>query len=332
VINGDSILEYKELGKSGIRVSAIGLGAWQWGSREWGWNKSYTKKDVLAAFQKALEVGINFIDTAEFYGRGMSEQLISEAIHERREEVVVASKVSPWNLSYSRVVKAAERSLRRLHVDTIDLYQVHWPNPLIPIRRTMEAMKRLVESGKVRCVGVSNFNVDRTKSAQEALAPLELASNQVKYNLLQRRIETELLPYTKEAKISIIAYSPLAQGLLSGKYAPNSRPTSFVQQANSGFSSRNLEQIAQLNQVLADIASAHGKTLPQAALNWLISKENVIAIPGSKKPENVIDDAGATGWRMNETENQRLDDAVTHLKLSRLSGLPNLIKALAALG
>jgi myo-inositol catabolism protein IolS len=323
-------LEYRELGKSGIKVSAIGLGTWQWGSREWGWNRLYGKKEVLAAFQKALEVGVNFIDTAEVYGRGRSEQLIGEAIHGHREEVVVASKVWPWNLSYGRLIKAAERSLRRLSVDVIDLYQVHWPNPLIPIRSTMKAMRKLVQDGKVRCVGVSNFSLGRTKSAQEALAPLELASNQVKYNLLYRRAEDDLSPYARKAGISIIAYSPLAQGLLTGKYTPNSKPGSFVQKINSGFSHQNLVRMAKVNQVLFEVGAAHGKTPSQVALNWLISKENVIAIPGSKRPENVTDSDGATDWRMREEEYQRLEAAAADVRLNRLSGLPNLIKALTA--
>ncbi len=324
-------MEFRELGKSGIKISAIGLGTWQWGSSEWGWGRLYGKRDVLEAFRKAREVGVNLIDTAEMYGRGRSEQLIRDAIQDCREEVVIATKVSPWNLSYGRVLRAANRSLQRLGVDVIDLYQVHLPNPLIPIRNTMKAMKKLVQDGKVRCVGVSNFNLKRVKAAQEALAPVELASNQVKYNLLDRNIETELLPYAQKEKVTIIAYSPLAQGLLTGKYTANSKPSSFVQRTNARFSKSNLNRLTPLFQALSEVAEAHHKTPSQVALNWLISKQNVIAIPGAKTPENVTDNAGAADWRLDDLEVARLESLASETKFDQVSGIPNVVKALTHL-
>ena len=235
-------MEYRELGKSGIKVSVIGLGTWQWGSREWGWNRLYNEKDVQAGFQKGLELGINLVDTAEVYGRGRSEEILGRTIHGFRGQVVIATKVWPWNLSYGKVLRSADRSLRRLGVDVIDLYQIHWPNRLVPIRSTMKAMRKLVETGKVRCIGISNFNVKRMKAAREALEPVELTSNQVKYNLLDRGIERELLPAALDSKITIIAYSPLAKGLLTGKYTTGAKPNSFVQYASPRFS-RGIFQI-----------------------------------------------------------------------------------------
>jgi aryl-alcohol dehydrogenase-like predicted oxidoreductase len=325
-------LEFRELGRSGIKISAIGLGTWQWGSREWGWGRLYGKKEVLSAFEKALEVGINFIDTAEVYGRGKSEELIGEAIQGHREDVVLATKVWPLNLSQGGILRAADRSLRRLGVDVIDLYQVHWPNPIIPIRSTMKAMKKLVQAGKVRCVGVSNFNIKRTKAAQEALAPLELASNQVKYNLLDRSVEQQLLPYLQTEKVTLIAYSPLAQGLLTGKYTPQTKPSSLVQKINSRFSPRNLTQLSAILRVLSDLAQAHGKTPSQAALSWLISKQNVVAIPGAKRPENVADNAGAVDLRLTEKEMEMLKKVFAGVRFNRLSGLPNLLSAVTRRG
>jgi aryl-alcohol dehydrogenase-like predicted oxidoreductase len=192
----------------------------------------------------------------------------------------------------------------------------------------MKAMKKLVQNGKVRCVGVSNFNLKRLKSAQEAFAPLELASNQVKYNLLDRRIEANLLPYAKSEKISIIAYSPLAQGLLTGKYTSYNRPTSFVQKINFRFSSRNLTRVAEVIRILSEIAQVHGKTSSQVALNWLIRKENVVAIPGVKRAQNVDGNAGATDWRLTDAEVKRLENAAANVRFDRLSGLPNLLRAL----
>jgi aryl-alcohol dehydrogenase-like predicted oxidoreductase len=324
-------LEFKELGKSGTKISAVGLGTWQWGSREWGWGRNYGKKEVLEAFQKALEVDINFIDTAEIYGRGKSEQLIGEAIKGHRDEVVVATKVWPWNLTAGRLIRAADRSAHRRGVDVIDLYQIHWPNPILPIRSTMKTLRKLVQLGKVRSVGVSNFNLAKMKAAQEALSPLELASNQVKYNLLDRSIEADLLPYTQSSNVTIIAYSPLAHSLLTGRYTPETKPTSLVQAANPRFSSQNLTRMNSMQQVLASLANAHNKTPAQVALNWLISKPNVVAIPGAKKSEHVVDSAGATNWRLTESEIETLESAASELEFDRLSGIPNLLRAISHL-
>lgn len=321
-------MEYRELGKSGIKVSAIGLGTWQWGSREWGWGRLYGRRDVLDAYQSATELGINFIDTAEMYGRGKSEELVGEAVRGHREDVVIATKVSPWNLSYGRILRAAERSLRRLGVDAIDLYQVHWPNPLVPMRSTMKAMKKLVQHGKVRCIGVSNFSLKRLEAAQDALAPLELASNQVRYNLLDRGIELELLPYVRKKGITIIAYSPLAQGLLTGKYVPEARASTIIQNMNPRFSSRNLAQLVEVSRTLSEVANTHGKTPSQVALNWLIRKENVVAIPGVKRPEHAILDAGATDWALSDLETERVERAAAEVRFDRLSAIPNLLGTL----
>lgn len=287
---------------------------------------------MIDALQKATELGINFIDTAEIYGQGKSEQIIGEAIRGHRENVVIATKVWPFNLSYGRVLKAAERSMRRLGVDVIDLYQVHWPNPLVPIRKTMKAIKKLVQDGKVRTVGVSNFNLKKLKAAQEALAPLELASNQVRYNLLDRRIERELLPYANAEKITIIAYSPLAQGLLTGKYTPDTGPSSFIQTVNPGFSPQNLTRLAETNRALSEIGKTHGKTPSQVALNWLTRKENVVAIPGVKRTEHAIDDAGAVDWALNGIEMERLEQAATDVRFDRLSMVPNVLRSLLRRG
>jgi aryl-alcohol dehydrogenase-like predicted oxidoreductase len=283
---------------------------------------------VLDALQKATELGINFIDTAEIYGQGKSERIIGEAIHDRREDFVIATKVWPFDLSYGRVLRAVERSMRRLGVDVIDLYQVHWPNPLFPIRETMKAMKKLVQDGKVRTVGISNFKLKELKAAQEALAPLELASNQMRYNLLDRQIEQEILPYANTQKITIIAYSPLAQGLLTGKPISDTRPSSFIQTVNPGFSPRNLARLTKTNRTLSEIAKTHGKTPSQVALNWLTRKDNVVAIPGVKRAAHAIDDAGAVDWALNGREIESLEQAVNEVRFDRLSMVPNFLRSL----
>lgn len=319
------------MGKSGIKVSAIGLGTWQWGSREWGWNRLYTEKDVLSAFQSGLELGINFIDTAEIYGYGKSERIVGKAIHECREDVVIGSKVWIWNVSYGRLLRAADRSLQRLGVDVIDLYQIHWPNRFVPIAKTMKAMKKLTKDGKIRCVGVSNFNTDQMAAAQVALAPFELASNQVEYNLLDREIEQKLLPTARIEKISIIAYSPLAKGLLTGKYAAGSKPSSIVQKTNLRFSQTNLTNLAELQQLILKIGETHGKTPSQVVLNWLISKDVVIAIPGAKRTSNVIDNAGASDWRLTQADIDQLQEVANRINFDKRSLLVHLIRGLRPL-
>jgi len=321
-------MEYRELGKSGIKVSIIGLGTWQWGSREWGWNQLYAEKDVQAAFQKGLEFGINFVDTAEIYGRGRSEEILGRAIRGFRDQVVIATKVWPWNLSYGKVLRSADRSLGRLGADVIDLYQIHWPSRIMPIRSTMKAMKKLMETGKVRCIGVSNFNVKQMKAAQEALEPIELASNQVKYNLLDRGIEGALLPAALASKVTIIAYSPLAKGLLTGKYTEESKPSSFVQRASPRFSPRNLAKFRETNKLLKEIGNAHERNPAQVALNWLIRKKNVVAIPGAKRPIDVEDNAGATGWELTQSEITAMETITNQIHFDKMSGVPNLLRGL----
>jgi myo-inositol catabolism protein IolS len=192
-------------------------------------------------------------------------------------------------------------------------------------------MKKLGQDGKVRSVGVSNFNLKRLKAAQEALAPVELASNQVKYNLLDRDIETDLLPYAQKEKVTIIAYSPLAQGILTGKYTANSKPGSFVQKTNARFSKSNLNRLTPLFQALSEVAQADHKTPSQVALNWLISKENVVAIPGAKTPGSVTDNAEAADWRLDDLEVARLKSLASGTKFDQASGIPNLLKALTRL-
>ena len=321
-------VEFKELGKSGVKVSAIGIGTWQWGSREWGWERDYGREDVLAAFQYALESGINFVDTAEIYGRGKSERLVGEAIKHHRDEIVIATKVWPWNLTSGRLIRAVERSAARLGVDVIDLYQIHWPNPIFPIGNTMKAMKRLVRLGKVRFVGISNFGLTRTKAAQAALLPLELASNQVKYNLIDRRAERDLLPYAQVSGFTIIAHTPLARALLTGKFIRGMRPNSLAQAASPKFSSRNLARMDNLQKTLSSISGTRNKTPSQVALNWLISRENVVAIPGTKTPKHVADSAGAVGWRLTESECKLLESAASGMEFDVLGMIPNLLRAI----
>lgn len=318
-------MEYVELGKSGFRISVIGLGTWQIGTKLWGWGKDYNESDAMATIHRAIELGINLIDTAEVYGGGKSEEVIGRAIADRREEVFLATKVWVSNLSYDRVIKAAERSLRRLGVDVIDLYQVHWPNPFVPIEQTMRGMERLVKEGKVRCIGVSNFSVNQLKRAQGVLSSEEIVSNQVEYNLLNRKIERDLLPYARREKITIIAYSPLAKGILTGKYAPGNIPKDLLRKVDILFSPENLKRASRILEILRSIAERRGKHVSQVALNWLIKEPVVVAIPGAKRPTHVEMNVGAVGWRLTDDEVREIDEISSSFKPERVKSYVSVL-------
>ncbi|MEM2940933.1 MAG: aldo/keto reductase [Thermoproteota archaeon] len=280
-------MEYREFGKTGFKVSVIGMGtyydpAYIALARMFNLNRNRELKK--AALRKGIELGINFIDTAEIY---QTENLVGEAIREfRRDELFIATKVWLTNLHYPSVLKAAERSLRRLGCSYIDLYQIHWPNPRVPIEETMRAMSRLVDEGKVRHVGVSNFSLEQLKKAQEALSNHEIVSNQVEYSLAVRRIERDLLPYCEENSIAIMAYRPLAHGALS---KPSGRLKPIVEEVSRKYG---------------------GKTPAQIALNWLITKSRMIfPIPRASKPERVVENTGAADWRLSKEDMERLENA-----------------------
>lgn len=315
-------MRYFELGRSGLRVSKIGLGTWQIGASEWGWNRGYGVEDVVKTIERAHELGVNFIDTAEIYGGGLSEEVVGRAVKEFRDEVVIATKVWPTHATYDGVLKACERSLQRLGVDVIDLYQVHWPNPLIPLSSTMRAMERLVEMGKVRAIGVSNFSLGRLKRARECLRREELVSNQVKYNLVERGVEKELLPYCEREKIALIAYSPLAQGLLTTHYSVAKRPRDIVRRINPLFDPAVLRRAEPLMELLREVAVRHGAEPGQVALSWLIRRDQVLAIPGAKRPEQVESNVKAAELELSEEEWNKLAEAASRIS----TGLLPLLK------
>ncbi len=320
-----STVEKVQLGRTGEKVSAIGIGTWQWGSYAWGWDLAYHKSDVRKAFDRALELGIDLFDTAEAYGGGRSEALIGEMLNGRREQVFIATKVLPSHATARGVEKAAEASLRRLGTNTIDLYQLHFPNPFLPIGRLVRSMERLVRKGKVRYIGVSNVGVRGLQKAREALASEDIVSNQVHYSLLRRKPERKLLPYVQRERVTLIAYSPLGQGLLTGKYSRDSLPRDLVRSINSLFAPGNLRRAEPALEVLRQVASAREKSPVQVALNWLIRSPSVLPIPGVKKVSHVEDIAGALDWRLTHEEWKRIDDAFREVRVSRRAAMPWII-------
>ncbi len=277
-------MEFKELGRSGKKFPVLGLGTWGIGgftTRHLGG----VDEDEVRALQLGLELEMRLVDTAEIYARGHSEEVVAKAVKGQRDRVFIATKVSREHLRYDDVIKSCESSLRRLGTNYIDLYQVHWPNQSVPISETMKAMEKLIDGGKIRHIGVSNFSVQQTREAQDALSRVTLASNQVEYSLLDRSIEPDLLPYAENEHITIIAYTPIAKGEIS----------------RGGRGERW--------QVLDQIASKYGKTRIQVALNWLIAKKPVVAIPKAISSDHLRENAGAVGWQMTKTEHDALNQA-----------------------
>ncbi len=304
-------MEYAELGRTGIRVSRIGLGTWQIGASYWGWGREYTREEALRVIRTAIELGVNFIDTAEIYGGGTSERIVGVAIRDVRDEVVVATKVSPLHLTYRGVRRALEGSLRRLGLRYVDLYQVHWPNPLIPLGQTMRAMEDLLEEGKIRAIGVSNFSLKRLEAARGHLSRHDVASDQVEYNLLKRDVERDLLPYCEGERITLIAYSPLAQGLLTGKYGPGRMPRGLQRRVMMALKYGGVRRLTRVLEVLGEIAKRRGVTVPQVSLNWVLRSRAVVAIPGAKRGEHVRQNVGAVGWSLTQEELEAIEAALS---------------------
>jgi len=287
---------------AGARMSAIGLGTWQFGSVEWGYGRRYASEDAQAIVQRALELGVNLIDTAEIYGQGRSERIVGEAIRGRRDRVFLATKLFPVGLPL-QVASRARASARRLGVEHIDLYQQHWPSPMFPARSTMPRLQKLVAGGMVGHVGVSNFGLKGWRDAEKALGG-RVISNQVRFSLTHRSPEAELLPWAQREGRVIIAYSPLGQGLLSGRYL-DSAPTNF-RRFLPDFRASARQRVAPLVAALREIAGRHGATPAQVALAWLIRKPNVVAIPGASNLRQVEENAAAAELALTDEESERL--------------------------
>ena len=308
-------MEYAKLGKSDLKVSRIGLGGLQFGTPGYGISEKDLMKETI---NRAIDRGINFIDTAEVYAFGGSERVIGETVKERgdRDDLVIATKVYPENLRYSDVLKAADASLKRLQTDVIDLYQIHHPNPVVPMIETLRAMDELLEAGKVRYVGVSNFDASLMQLAVDSIKNGEVVSNQMEYSLIVRDVEKETLPFLRDAGIATIAYSPLGMGLLTGKYDESAELPKEDRRANLAlFKKDNLRQLESLIGVMREIADAHDANVTQVALNWLLRFDDVFPIPGAKSPEQAEGNVSSVEWKMSREEWKRLTEASGQLSL-----------------
>src|SRR3954468_4523959 len=264
-------------------VSRIGLGTWQFGSREWGYGESYAERGARDVVRRAREVGVTLFDTAEIYGFGRSERILGEALGDERADVVVASKIFPVAPFPPIVRQRAAASARRLRLDRIPLYQIHQSNPLVPDSVIMPGMRSLLDDGRIGAAGVSNYSLDRWRKADAALGR-PVISNQVHFSLAHSGPLDDLVPFAERENRMVMAYSPLAQGLLGGKYGPDNRPGG-VRATNPLFGTENLKRVAPLLDTLREIAAGHGAKPAQVALAWLLSLPRGVVIPGASSVE-----------------------------------------------
>lgn len=311
---------------AGETISRIGLGTWQFGSREWGYGDDYANREAHAIVNTALEVGINFFDTAEVYASGRSEEILGRALGDR--PAFIATKYLPVVALPGRIERHAQQSRNRLNTEQIDLYQMHWPNPVFPARFGMEGMRRVQTTGTARHIGVSNYSLRRWKQAEAELGGPVLA-NQVLFNLVRRQPLRNLVPYAASNERIIIAYSPLAQGLLSGKYGPDNRPRGFRARnpLNPLASAANLTRALPLIDALREIGSTHGATPAQVALSWVLSHPNTVAIPGASSVAQVKQNAEAAELDLAEDEIARLSSTAEGLQLKE--GIGGVVEALS---
>jgi len=305
-------IETIQLGKTDVRVPPLGIGTWSWGdSMIWGYGKSYTESDVKTAFDASVAAGINFFDTAEMYGLGKSERLLGRFIRESEEQPFVATKFVPlpWRLPKGALITALRKSLARLGLAQVGLYQIHLPFPPRPVDFWVDGLANAALSGLARAVGISNCSADQTRRAAAILGGrgVFLASNQVEYSLLHRDPERNgLLQACADLGVTLIAYSPLAMGMLTGKYTSTNPPAGV---RGGRYRGQYLAKIQPLIGILREIGAAHGGKSPsQVALNWVISK-GAIPIPGAKNARQAKENAGALGWRLTADEVAALDRA-----------------------
>lgn len=304
----------QEIEAAGIRVSRIGLGTWQFGSREWGYGETYLRETAPALLRRAVELGITLIDTAEAYGPGRSELVIGETLASMapdvRSQLIVATKFMPIAPLEGIVARQAAGSRRRLQVDDLDLYYAHWPNPFVSARRVMQSLRPLVDAGLVRRVGVSNYSLEDWQAAEAALgAPV--VANQVRFSLIAPGPARALVPWAAGHDRLVVAYSPIGQGMLAGDPtdAPTDAPVRGFRALNRGHAARVRARIAPLIAVVGDVARAHAATPAQVALAWVLHHPNTVAIVGARTVAQLEENAAAADLALDDAELDRLTQA-----------------------
>lgn len=324
-------MEKRRLGNTDLELSEVGFGAWAIGGGDWqfGWGPQ-DDDEAVAAIHAALDHGVNWIDTAAIYGLGHSEELVNRAIHEKsgkkkrkqRRDAILATKCSlVWDdqgrissvLTKESVKRECEASLERLGIETIDLYQIHWPNDDEHIEEGWEAIGELIQEGKVRHAGVSNFQRDHLERAQ-AIRPM--ASIQPPYSMLRRAVEGPVFEFCREHAIGVLAYSPMQSGLLSGRFDRDRLAENDWRRKADDFAEPNLAINLTLVEQLLPMARRYGKTMAQLAIAWVLRRPEVTsAIVGARRPEQIAETVGGAGWRIEESDLRVIDRLVMERKL-----------------
>jgi len=321
-------MEYRPLGQSGIEASVVAFGAWAVGGWFWG---GADEQDSVEAIRMAIDAGITLIDTAPAYGLGHSEEIVGKAIHGRRDEVVLATKCGlVWDtnagthffdefgkpvhkyLGSESIRNEVEHSLRRLHTDVIDLYQTHWQDTTTPIVDTMATLLELKREGKIRAIGVSNASIGQMDEYRK-LGPVD--SDQEKYSMLDREIESAQLPYCKRKNIAVLAYSPLSQGLLTGKVGVDRELSEGdMRSQNPRFTAENRRRVLYFLEELRPIADAHGATLAQLTIAWTLAQPGLThALVGARNPQQAVENATAADIVLAEPQLEVIAEALVRL-------------------
>jgi aryl-alcohol dehydrogenase-like predicted oxidoreductase len=307
-------MEKRRLGNSNLMASVIGFGAWAAGKAGWG---NVDEREIMEAIQTAYDHGVNFFDTAPFYGFGESERILGKTLKPVRDKVIIATKFGlVWNekgdfvkdVSRKNILREIDQSLKNLNTDYIDLYQVHWPDDQTPIEETMETLNELVEKGKIRYIGVSNFSVEQMEEARKYANVVSLQSL---YNLLQRDVEKAEYPYTEKNEMGFIPYSPLAQGLLTGKFNTQTTlpPDDVRRQFNPLFQEGRFEENLKKVEKIRTVAERYNKPTAQVAVNWLLAKPAVTTvITGAKNKEQILQNIASSEWKLTREDVARLDN------------------------
>lgn len=307
-------MRQRPLGDSGLHSSHLALGTWAMGGDIDTWGP-VDDRESIATLEKALDLGITMIDTAPIYGKGHSEEIVGRAILGQRDRVVIATKcgllfpttkdgLPPRCLTKKSVIQECENSLRRLQIDVIDLYQCHWPDPNTPIQETMEAMNVLLDQGKIRAIGLSNYNCERISQARN-FGPVHAV--QPPFSMLQRRAMEDLIPYCMEYGIAVLPYSPLSRGLLTGKFDSSSR-FEDIRSKDPDFLGDRYRRNLDLVEHLRPIADRYQKSVAQLAINWTAYYPGITTpIVGAKRPSQMMENAGGVGWELSEMDRQEID-------------------------
>jgi myo-inositol catabolism protein IolS len=294
-------MQYRTLGRTGVEVSEIVLGAWQFGKGAWA---DIEDDESYRTIRAAIDAGINLIDTAVGYGEGYSEEVVGRAVREHGGGAMLASKV----MGGPEAIKSGiDECLRRMGIECIDLYQLHYPARGISIADQVGAMAEIQQAGKIRWIGVSNFSLEEHR---EALATARIETSQPPYNVFWRQYEEDAIPFCAENGIAVIPYSPLAQGLLTGRFRSKADVPADIRSRNKLLSPEILERCLPVIDRLAEIAKGHGKTLTQAAIAWTLQAPGITApIVGARRPSQVAENIGGVGWRLTDNEWQEISEA-----------------------